>query len=225
MFRNLLSNALKFTPSEGTVAVRIGIDNFTLSVEVQDSGVGISAENQRRLFNEVVQFHAKAHQGGGGSGLGLWISKKIVDMHGGSIGVRSEGEGKGSTFNFTLPIARRAEVHDINDAETGSSNPNASESWQEDAAASGGVGIVEENATALEKDDEVLRLDSLSVLVVDDSALNRKLLVKRLERQGYSVFEAGDGDVAVEFINGALKGENTMIDVITMDDVSEAMPI
>ena len=93
MFRNILSNALKFTPAGGTVTVRIMISDDRMLVEVQDSGVGISVENQKRLFNEVVQFHAKAHQGGGGSGLGLWISKKIIDMHGNFLIITQEMEG------------------------------------------------------------------------------------------------------------------------------------
>ena len=170
----------------------------------------------------MVQFHAKAHQGGGGSGLGLWISKKIVDMHGGSIGVRSEGEGRGSTFRFTLPIARHADLLVTTGAESETSNPNAIEFREGDVARSAVV-AEQSTHTELEKDDEMLRLDSLSILVVDDSALNRKLLVKRLERQGYNVYEAGDGDIAVEYINGTISGLNAKVDVITMDDVSGGM--
>ena len=80
-------------------------------VEVKDSGTGLSAENQLQLFDNVVQFHANAQQGGGGSGLGLWISKKILDLHGGEIGVCSLGEGLGSMFYFSIPLCTAPSVN------------------------------------------------------------------------------------------------------------------
>ena len=75
-----------------------------LRIEVRDSGYGIAPENQHKVFNEIVQFHANTQQGGGGSGLGLWISKKIVELHGGRVGLVSEGEGRGCTFFCELPL-------------------------------------------------------------------------------------------------------------------------
>ena len=77
-----------------------------LIIEVRDSGAGISEENQRRLFKEVVQFNPELLQNGGGSGLGMCISKGIMDMHGGSISVHSPGEGRGSVFTLRLPMTR-----------------------------------------------------------------------------------------------------------------------
>ena len=77
-----------------------------LVIEVKDSGAGISEENQKRLFKEVVQFHPELLQNGGGSGLGMCISKGIMDMHGGSISVFSAGEGQGSVFTLRLPMVR-----------------------------------------------------------------------------------------------------------------------
>ena len=70
------------------------------------SGAGISEENQKKLFNEIVQFNPEKLQGGGGSGFGLFICKGIVDLHNGAIRVTSEGEGKGSTFSLELPMRR-----------------------------------------------------------------------------------------------------------------------
>ena len=77
-----------------------------LHLSVTDSGAGISQTDQARLFREVVQFNPDVLQGGGGSGLGLFICKSIVDLHGGRIGVASEGEGLGSTFSVVLPMFR-----------------------------------------------------------------------------------------------------------------------
>ena len=75
-------------------------------IEIKDNGAGISEENQRRLFKEVVQFNPELLQNGGGSGLGMCISKSIMDMHGGTIGVISGGEGQGSLFTLRLPMVR-----------------------------------------------------------------------------------------------------------------------
>ena len=81
-----------------------------LHLSVTDSGAGISKTDQTRLFREVVQFNPDVLQGGGGSGLGLYICKSIVDLHGGRIEVASEGEGLGSTFSVVLPMFRDERV-------------------------------------------------------------------------------------------------------------------
>lgn len=112
--RNLCSNALKFTPPNGFVDVRLALVNANDSklgrdlgpavrFTVRDTGAGISIENQKKLFGQYVQFNASKLQQGKGSGLGLWISKSIVEMHGGKIWAYSEGEGKGTTFGLDLP--------------------------------------------------------------------------------------------------------------------------
>jgi CheY-like chemotaxis protein len=77
-----------------------------LRITVTDNGAGISPEDQKRLFTEIVQFRPEVLQGGGGSGLGLLITKGIVDLHGGRISVHSEGEGKGTTFTVEIPMSR-----------------------------------------------------------------------------------------------------------------------
>jgi two-component system, NarL family, sensor histidine kinase BarA len=77
-----------------------------LSIKVTDTGAGISPENQQKLFKGTVQFNPEKLQAGGGSGFGLYICKGIVDLHGGTISVFSEGEGHGSTFTLELPMTR-----------------------------------------------------------------------------------------------------------------------
>jgi hypothetical protein len=81
-----------------------------LRVSVVDRGAGISPENQKRLFKEIVQFSPEKLQAGGGSGFGLFITRGIVELHGGQIWVESKGEGHGSTFVVELPMTRKGGV-------------------------------------------------------------------------------------------------------------------
>ncbi len=100
---NLLSNAVKFTPDGGTVTVRATMAAEQIEVAVQDTGVGISAEDQLVVFDEFKQVgrhYTNKHEG---TGLGLSLTKRFVELHGGSLRLESE-PGVGSTFTFTLPI-------------------------------------------------------------------------------------------------------------------------
>lgn len=100
---NLINNAIKFTES-GKVSLDIKVKEDTVTVSVKDTGLGISIEDQKIIFNEFRQGDKSVSLGYGGLGLGLAISKKLVDLHGGTIIVESNGEpGAGSSFSFTLP--------------------------------------------------------------------------------------------------------------------------
>jgi signal transduction histidine kinase len=100
---NLLSNALKFTGKGGCVEVRANLEGERVRVSVSDTGVGIAPEDVTRLFDKYEQTRSRATRGEKGTGLGLYITKQLVELHGGKIEVDSEF-GKGSTFSFTLPI-------------------------------------------------------------------------------------------------------------------------
>ena len=109
---NLLSNAIKFTPEHGTVTLRITKieeihDDVVLSIEVSDTGIGISKEQQERLFTSFNQADSYISQKFGGTGLGLAISKRIVELMNGKIWIESE-LGKGAKFIFTVK-AKKAE--------------------------------------------------------------------------------------------------------------------
>jgi signal transduction histidine kinase len=100
---NLVGNAIKFTDT-GEVAIRASAANGSFSVAVRDTGPGISAVDQAKLFQEFQQADNSITRKKGGTGLGLAISKRIIEMHGGKIRVDSVA-GQGSTFSFTLPIS------------------------------------------------------------------------------------------------------------------------
>jgi PAS domain S-box-containing protein len=100
---NLLSNAVKFSHEEGVVKLRIALaPEGQLEIQVKDSGIGIKADDLPRIFQEFEQLESGASRRFPGTGLGLALSKKIVELHHGSISVQSEF-GKGSTFSFTMP--------------------------------------------------------------------------------------------------------------------------
>jgi signal transduction histidine kinase len=100
---NLISNALKFTPAGGRVDVRVLDRRDRVVIEVADTGLGIAAGDQRRLFERFYRSAAATEAAIPGVGLGLSISKAIIEGHGGSIGVNSE-EGRGTTFTIELPL-------------------------------------------------------------------------------------------------------------------------
>jgi len=120
---NLLSNAIKFTPDGGKVFVSVAIQNATnadsslagesLRIAVMDTGIGIKVNDQERVFKEFEQVDSSYGRQQQGTGLGLALTKRLVEMHGGRIWVESEGvEGKGSAFIFLIPIPR-AEANPI----------------------------------------------------------------------------------------------------------------
>ncbi len=97
---NLIGNALKHTPRGGTVSLEAHPNNGEIEIAITDTGPGIPLEEQSRIFEKFSQLGIDTRQG---LGLGLYISKWIVEAHGGKIGVRSK-PGHGSTFTFTVPV-------------------------------------------------------------------------------------------------------------------------
>lgn len=104
---NLLSNAIRYSPENSEVRVKVEIEDETARVSVSDQGVGVPLHEQERIFQEFVQL-GDSKQRTGGAGLGLPLSRKLVRLHGGDIGVRST-PGQGSTFWFTLPVGHAPE--------------------------------------------------------------------------------------------------------------------
>lgn len=103
---NFISNAVKFSKEGGRIEVRASKDGDDVLIEVQDSGPGISPEMQAQLFQPFVQVHDPGKTSERGTGLGLYICRGIAEKHGGTVGVHSEGEGKGSTFWCRLPAVK-----------------------------------------------------------------------------------------------------------------------
>ncbi|RME43848.1 MAG: HAMP domain-containing protein [Chloroflexi bacterium] len=103
---NLLGNALQYTPRGGRVSVRAEREGRHVRFVVADTGIGVPASDLPHLFERFYRVDKSRSRAGGGSGIGLTISKHIVEAHGGRIRAESGGVGRGSTFTFTLPMAR-----------------------------------------------------------------------------------------------------------------------
>jgi len=109
VFTNLLSNAIKFTPDYGWIKISSKKKENQYFFEIQDNGIGLAQDEIGRLFKKfermkppIINNHVNIKDSG--TGLGLYITKGIIDAHGGKIWASSEGENKGSAFSFTIPI-------------------------------------------------------------------------------------------------------------------------
>jgi len=159
---NLLTNAVKFTPKGGKIQIKLHRVDSHVEILVSDSGVGISKEFLPYVFDRFRQADASTTRIHGGLGLGLSIVRQLVDLHGGSVTVESEGDGKGATFTITLPF-----VGVIGNQEAESGIP-----------AHGDEIVAFEGLPSLR---------GLKVLVVDDEADTRELIREVLKECGSEV--------------------------------------
>jgi signal transduction histidine kinase/CheY-like chemotaxis protein len=199
VLRNLVSNAIKFNTAGGVVRVRVSSHGGFARVDVVDQGAGISEENQARLFKDIVQFDARTLQGGGGSGIGLWVASKLMVAHGGRVGVHSKGEGHGSSFFIELPKSVSEQGPVVN----ASDKPMKSLSICLDAE--------------YFKDQLAPR-----ILIVDDSATVRRMTGRLLTKIGVKVGEAADGRACIEEVFRA-KTSRCSYDAILMDSAMDGM--
>ena len=195
-----------------------------LVLVVTDTGAGISMENQKRLFKDIVQFNPEKLQAGGGSGLGLWISGGIVDLHDGKISVYSEGEGMGSSFTVEIPMMRMMSPLP---SPSRLSQDNSDDLFLRNNTVNLDVNVDVDVDVTLSTDPGPTPTHVLEVLVVDDSRLNRKMLLKVLKKDGHICTEAEDGLEAIErvkeridFANGS---HGKPYDAILMDFVMPNM--
>lgn len=109
VFINLVGNAIKFTPINGTISVKVKMDNNIANLEVSDTGIGIPQDAVNRLFDEFYRVENEINQNVKGTGLGLPLAKKIVEAHDGKMWVTSVVK-QGTTFHFTLPVKTEEDI-------------------------------------------------------------------------------------------------------------------
>ncbi|MDR3315092.1 MAG: response regulator [Coriobacteriales bacterium] len=199
---NLVSNAVKFTPMDGTIDLSFRLlesddKGCLLGASVEDSGIGITAEQQQRLFSSFEQADSSTSRRYGGTGLGLAISKRVVEMMGGAIEVESEF-GVGSTFSFTVRFAKELVRTDasLNENQTGLATPNVVRSWGNDPVLDG-YGI----AQMLERN--AVDFTGSTILVAEDNEVNFEILEALLEDTGLTIHWAKNGLEAVRMYTEA----------------------
>lgn len=217
VLRNFISNAIKFTPENGIVKihafVRLG-DPASVVIQVIDSGVGLTPVQLGKIFNEIIQFNANKLQGGGGSGLGLWVSKKIVDLHEGRVKVMSEGPGHGCVFEIALPMSVTENHHR---GSVGNNKIVAQESADHVSLPLEKSSLLGSSVSGSADDSDLIK--NLHCLVVDDSKLNRKVMMRLLATCDYSAEEVEDGAECVDVIKKSFMGDqDDRFDVILMDN-------
>jgi PAS domain S-box-containing protein len=187
---NLIGNAVKFTPENGIVAIRLkysasSINNDNkgiLHFSVSDSGIGMTEEQLKSIFNEFTQADITTERRFGGTGLGLTISKKLVELLGGEIKVTSKFEF-GTTFSIEIPVEL-------------------------------GENFIVNNDPAIKSNELSHSLkDEITILLAEDNIVNVKLVEKLLKKRGYKVIVAFNGLEAIE----AYKQYKEKIHLILMD--------
>ncbi|EGW38736.1 ABC transporter substrate binding protein [Desulfosporosinus sp. OT] len=184
---NLIGNAIKFT-ERGNVTVSAAEDDQFVKIIIEDTGLGIAKEKQEKLFNAFTQGDSEIPRQYGGSGLGLYISRQLMERMKGTIILEWSEPGQGTRFSVRLPKASGKPV-------------NLDETLE----------MTQEVAAAVEKVENKL-LQSFKVLAVDDEATNLRVLKSLLTGDGYKVLTASSGIEAIEIIK-----DHDDIDLVLMD--------
>jgi signal transduction histidine kinase/ActR/RegA family two-component response regulator len=164
---NLLTNATKFTPAGGTVRLAVDAGPHGIQIVVSDTGEGIAEEFLPRLFDKFSQYDMGETRQHMGLGIGLSLTRQLVELHGGTIEAHSEGIGRGAQFRVRLPWTR------------------PDETWEADAVGPHAPGVASSP------------LDSLRVLLVEDDSLTREAMRWTLSRAGALVIDVATADAAL----------------------------
>jgi len=198
ILHNLIGNAIKFT-ERGTVEVSAVVVKDKLEITVADTGIGIPADKLDRIFESFEQANGSIAREYGGAGLGLAVTKQLVQLHGGDIRVEST-VGIGSRLTFTLPLSE-----------------GKVESKQQEE-----VSKVQEFSAIKVNPDELLINGEVSappegafqILIVDDEQVNLQVLVNHLSLQNYAITQASNAIEALEIIRKGFKPDLILLDVM-----------
>ena len=201
ILHNLVGNAVKFTPS-GTVSISAGSSGGMAQISVSDTGIGIPADKLERIFEPFEQADGSISREYGGTGIGLSISKQLVELQGGTLQIKTK-EGEGSTFTFNLPLSR--EAADIIDPSAAVSTISGAEPVTMDMQAPAQVAAVPLDAQPR---------PGRRVLVVDDEIVNQQVLKNVLTLNGYTVFQAYSGKETLACLDSGQSFDLVLLDVM-----------
>lgn len=205
IFHNLIGNAAKFT-DRGSIQISAEVEGNQLWVHVVDTGIGIPADKLDTIFESFQQIEGSIERITGGAGLGLSITRKLVELHGGEIRVESVF-GQGSHFSFSLPVSRGLPAA-TSDTDTETNLLPASER----PVLSYSQLLHEEELT-----DEAPLAENAQqphILVVDDDPINRQVLVNYLALRNYRVTEAASGEEAIQLIRRQGAVDLVLLDIM-----------
>ena len=173
VFLNLFSNAIKFTPEYGSIEIRIKRAGSNVEVEVSDTGQGIKPEFLPFVFERFRQADSSYTRQVGGLGLGLAIVRHLIELHGGSVGIKSEGENMGATFKITIPVIIEPET-------------------QQSSQQNSGKPLAQPETEAM--------LKGVRVLLVEDNDDSRDMLQIMFEQHGMEITAVGSAAAALSAI-------------------------
>lgn len=217
ILNNIIGNAVKFT-LKGEINISSRIFGDFIEISVKDTGIGIERQNLNNIFNMYEQVHGVSEKYGG-NGLGLYITKKLIQLHGGDIWVESE-INKGSRFSFTLPRL---------ESEQKLLNTNQSDD-ENDIIQHGIVYKTQEINECMDQDyDEYIKEDCLynsiskaqesyKILIADDTPINREMIKNFLGDKNYEFVEGSSGSEAIQIIE-----EYNDIDIVILDMIMPDM--
>ena len=196
---NLIANAIKFT-EHGLITVSAKTKNGWIKVKISDTGMGIPEDRLTTIFESFEQVQGTATRVYGGTGLGLAVSKQLVELHGGVLVVEST-LGKGSTFSFTLPVAQEPAMINTSD-----NSSIARLHLMKDKPAQNSQHLFKDHSQPRDK------TNNFRLLLVDDEPVNRQVLSNHLCVQNYQLLEASGGEQALQMI-----AEQGPFDLILLD--------
>ena len=203
ILHNLVGNAIKFS-DKGEVRVKAELlkNKNHLRVSIHDTGIGIPDDKLKNIFQSFEQVDSSASRTYGGTGLGLTVTKQLVELHQGKIGVHST-VGKGSEFYFTLPIANehteKAKLKAI-----ATLQPKAKDLRIQPATLQ-----QHQNNNQKQTNDKQFK-----ILIVDDEEINLQVLVNHLSLQNYHVTEANNGMAALDIVSKGFRPDIILLDVM-----------
>ncbi len=200
IFHNIIGNAIKFTEA-GKIEISAYVSNFSLIVEISDTGIGIPEDKLDSIFKSFEQVDGSTERQYGGTGLGLTISRQLVELHGGQILVESQ-LGIGSQFKILLPISEDSKVNNL--ANVASSRRRALQRVQMAPI------VVPE---AVLEEDEVVNHRKIKILIVDDEPVNVQVIVNHLTLQNYQTLHAANGEEALKIIESE-KPDLMLLDIM-----------
>ncbi|OKY27459.1 response regulator [Thalassotalea sp. PP2-459] len=194
---NLIGNAIKFTEN-GEVTIDAEQSGNVVKISVTDTGIGIAAEQLHLIFNSFEQLKGQTNRDHSGTGLGLTVTKQLVELHEGTISVTSE-LGKGSCFSFTLPIDND-HITDVTNIVKSTNQQKLNRLQHLDNEIEY---ISIDESELISQQNRQLNYQNYHILVVDDDPINRQVLLNHLNLKGYQLTEAASGKQALSLIEDA----------------------